>query len=58
MTEEVKHTHDAMRGKIKLSDFKPSNLHPKAKFRILMALIGTFYHNSSKLLVSIRRMVH
>lgn len=42
MTEEAKHTHDAMRGKIKLSDFKPSNLHPKAKFRISMALIGTF----------------
>ena len=30
------------RGKIKLSDFRPSNLHPKAKARILMALAGTF----------------
>ena len=42
MAEKPKHAHDAMRGKIKLSDFKPSNLHPKAKFRISMALIGTF----------------
>ena len=29
-------------GRIKLSDFRPKNLHPKAKFRICMALLGTF----------------
>ena len=29
------------RGVIQLSDFRPSNLHPKAKARILMAMAGT-----------------
>lgn len=37
-----KHAKDRMRGTIKLSDFRPSNLHPKAKLRISMAFIGTF----------------
>ena len=29
------------RGTIKLSDFRPKNLHPKAKVRVLMAIAGT-----------------
>jgi succinate dehydrogenase/fumarate reductase cytochrome b subunit len=29
------------RGTIKLSDFRPKNLHPKAKARVLMAIAGT-----------------
>jgi hypothetical protein len=32
---------DSIRGTIKLSDFRPANLHPKAKARVLMALMGT-----------------
>ena len=32
---------DNERGIIKLSDFRPANLHPKAKARILMAIAGT-----------------
>lgn len=34
--------NEETRGTIKLSDFRPSKLHPKAKTRILMALLGTF----------------
>ena len=43
MEENVgKHTKpDEIRGKIKLSDFRPANLHPKAKARVLMAIAGT-----------------
>lgn len=29
------------RGTIKISDFRPKNLHPKAKMRILLAIAGT-----------------
>ena len=29
------------RGTIKLSDFRPKNLHPKAKARVLMSIAGT-----------------
>ncbi len=36
-----KHAKDSIRGIIKISDFKPKNLHPKAKARILIALAGT-----------------
>ena len=36
-----KHTSQEIRGTIKLSDFHPKNLHPKAKARILMAIAGT-----------------
>jgi len=32
---------DTQRGTIKLSDFRPKNLHPKAKARVLMAIAGT-----------------
>jgi len=32
---------ESARGTIKLSDFRPRNLHPKAKARILMAIAGT-----------------
>lgn len=32
---------DNQRGTIKLSDFRPKNLHPKAKARVLMAIAGT-----------------
>ena len=34
--------NEKTRGTIKLSDFRPSQLHPKAKTRILIALLGTF----------------
>lgn len=42
MQQIPKHAIDRSRGTIKLSDFRPSNLHPKAKLRISMALLGTF----------------
>lgn len=43
MDEIPKHVkEDYQRGTIKFSDFRPKNLHPKAKARILMAIIGTF----------------
>jgi len=43
MDETPKHIKDeSTRGIIKFSDFRPKNLHPKAKVRILLALIGTF----------------
>lgn len=43
MEENIpKHAIQDTRGTIKLSDFRPKNLHPKAKARILMALFGTF----------------
>ena len=42
MEETPKHAKDSLRGTIKLSDFRLKNLHPKAKGRIFLALIGTF----------------
>lgn len=43
MEEKVpEHAKIDTRGNIELSDFYPSNLHPKAKSRILIALVGTF----------------
>lgn len=42
MEETPKHAIQDVRGTIKISDFRPKNLHPKAKSRILMALLGTF----------------
>lgn len=43
MEESIpKHVKDDERGTIKFSDFRPKNLHPKAKLRILIALLGTF----------------
>lgn len=36
-----KHAKDSTRGTIKISDFRPKNLHPKAKARILIAIAGT-----------------
>lgn len=42
MDKTPKHVIKDERGQIKFSDFYPSNLHPKAKARILMALVGTF----------------
>lgn len=36
-----KHINEETRGKIKMSDFRPSNLHPKAKGRVLLAIAGT-----------------
>jgi hypothetical protein len=42
MNEAPKHIKkDSVRGIIKLSDFRPKNLHPKAKARILMSIAGT-----------------
>ena len=42
MEENIpKHLKDSNRGTIKMSDFRPKNLHPKAKARILMAIAGT-----------------
>ena len=43
--EEKKPKHassEQVRGTIKLSDLRPSKLHPKAKMRMLLALLGTF----------------
>ena len=31
-----------IRGTIKISDFRPKNLHPKAKMRVLLSILGTF----------------
>lgn len=43
MDETPKHVkEDYQRGTIKLSDFRPKNLHPKAKMRIALAILGTF----------------
>ena len=46
MTEKTNPRHkkdnELIRGTIKPSDFRPANLHPKAKARMLMALMGTF----------------
>lgn len=36
-----KHAAQRVRGTIKLSDFRPKNLHPKAKARVLMSIAGT-----------------
>lgn len=36
-----KHASQEVRGTIKLSDFRPKNLHPKAKARVLMSIAGT-----------------
>ena len=41
MEEAPKHAKDSTRGTIKISDFRPRNLHPKAKARILMSFAGT-----------------
>ena len=42
MEENIpKHAKDSVRGTIKISDFRPKNLHPKAKARILMSIAGT-----------------
>ena len=42
MEENIpKHAKDSIRGTIKISDFRPRNLHPKAKARILMSIAGT-----------------
>lgn len=42
MEENIpKHAKDSIRGTIKISDFRPKNLHPKAKARILMSIAGT-----------------
>lgn len=41
-SETPKHAvKEETRGKIKFSDFRITNLHPKAKFRILMSIAGT-----------------
>lgn len=40
--ENEKFTDEITRGTIKFSDLRPANLHPKAKARMLMGLMGTF----------------
>lgn len=37
----AKHAKEATRGDITLRDLRPSNMHPKARMRVFMALVGT-----------------
>lgn len=41
-TNSALQENEEARGTIRLSDFSPSNMHPKAKARMLMGIMGTF----------------